>query len=133
MLRAQRKAPSDPTLAMDVATRWAGLADVQVELKDYAAARRSRLRQADLLGALLEKDPENAELLDNWGVCHRGLSFVAYRQNDLAAAKGYLKVAQSTFSRLSEMDPSNQRWREQLAYANRVVPILDNAIAARRP
>lgn len=117
--------PHDAGLALDLATRWAGLADVQVELKDYAGARESRSRQAGILGALLKADPENAELRDNWGICHRGMAFIAYRQGDLRATRANLRIAQATFHDLSAMDPQNKRWREQSAYADRAIPIIE--------
>lgn len=125
MLQASARLPNDRGMALDVATNWARLADVQVEVGDYAAARESRLRQVEILRGLMKTDPQNAVLRDNWGISHRGLAFVAYRQGDLAEARANLLVARTTFRSLSAMDPQNKRWREQAAYADRAIPVIE--------
>lgn len=124
MVAAFARRPGDAMLAVDVATRWAWLADVQTERGDYAAARASRQSQAVILKRLLAADPQNADLRDNWGACQRGLSLVAYRQGDLAASIEYLKASQATYRTLAAMDPSNSRWRSQSAYADRALAVL---------
>jgi hypothetical protein len=124
MQAVQARLPGDPTAALDVATRWARLADVQSELGDHEKAQASRLTQAAILKRLLAEDPDNATFRDNWGVCQRGLSLIAYRRGDLPAAIAYLREAGATFRDLSQMDPVNSRWREQAAYADRAIVIL---------
>ena len=120
--------PDDPDVALDLGTRWAKLADVQAQLGDYPAARKSRLAQASILRALLDKYPDNATFRDNWGVCHRGLASIAFREGSKSEALGYIEVAKSTFLGLSKMDPANARWREQAAFAEEAIRKLTNEL-----
>ncbi|MDB5471320.1 MAG: hypothetical protein JWR84_2880 [Caulobacter sp.] len=124
MVAAFARQSDDASLALDVTTRWAWLADVQNERGDYAAARASRQSQAAILKRLLAADPQNADLQDNWGACQRGLSLVAYRQGDVAAAIEHLKVSQATYRALAVMDPTNSRWQSQAAYTDRALSAL---------
>ncbi|NBB16013.1 TIR domain-containing protein [Caulobacter sp. SLTY] len=120
--------PEDRGLKLDLATRWAWLAETQVAEGDFHAAGDSRLEQKKILAALIGRTPEDATLRDNWGVCHRGLSFIAYQQGNLGAARKYLLEARVTFRSLAALDPSNTRWRDQLAYADRALPIIESKL-----
>ncbi len=128
MRRAAALKPDDRGLALDISTRWAWLADVQLERADFSAARDSRNAQAELLKGLLANDPTNAELLDNWGAAHRGLAVVAYRSGDLTEARRQLLVAQSIFRDLSSMEPASVRWRDQIAFINRALAHVETSL-----
>ncbi|WP_271066404.1 toll/interleukin-1 receptor domain-containing protein [Caulobacter sp. NIBR1757] len=126
MRKAQALRPLDRALALDMSTRWAWLADVHTSRKDFAAARASRLAQAEILKTLLAADPLNAELRDNWGVCHRGLALIAYRSGDFAVARQNLQIARTVFRELSALDPANARWRDQAAFSDKAIRMLES-------
>lgn len=121
MRKAAALRPSDTGLANDVATRWAWLADVQTERGDHAAAWTSRMAQGAILRRLLSADTDNAVLLDNWGVCNRGLALIAFRRGDLTGSLEKLRIARDTFRSLQTRDPTNRRWREQATYAEQAI------------
>ncbi len=126
MAQAQALKPADVGLALDMATRWAWLADVQVKRKDYGNGRLSRMTQAGILTRLLDSDPLNAELRDNWAMCHRALAFIAFHTGDLAGARDALRITQVTFHDLHALDPANARWRDQAADADRALRALSD-------
>jgi tetratricopeptide (TPR) repeat protein len=127
MRKAQALMPRDPALALDVSARWAWMADVQLGRKEFTAARSSRLAQAQILKGLLARDPLNAELRDNWGVCHRGLALIAYRSGDFEVARLNLQIARTVFRELSTLDPANSRWRDQATFADKALQMLESS------
>ncbi len=124
-LRVAAKMPTEMSVALDTATSWGWLADAEALAGNLPGALDGRLRQEAMLDALLRREPDNAQYLENWGNAQRGLSRLAYLQGNLSDAKRRLQRVHKIFRPLALADPDNQLWRDQTDYAEKTMKWLD--------
>ena len=125
MERAYAAAPSDPDIAYDMSNSLAWQANAFSLAGQRDDMRAVRTKQIELLDRLLKADPDNARLLDSWGMAQLALARDSFDDGDYARARQRLAIFKATFSRLAARDPENARWREQVRNAEKFLTSIN--------
>ncbi|WP_298337059.1 toll/interleukin-1 receptor domain-containing protein [uncultured Erythrobacter sp.] len=113
-LEASSLKPEDPKHLVDIANRYAWLAETHAGLGELTEERTARLEGEKHAEMLLERDPENRDWQDLWLASQIALAEDEIDVGDTRAADKRLARAQSVAEELVQRDPENAAWKLKL-------------------
>lgn len=111
---ARKKGPV-PSVLQDIANRHAWLADVYRANKQGSRQLEQRRLEVSILDTLIQKDPNNKDLKEQWISAQRIIGWLEFEAGDKSSALARLRLAAEASDHLVAFDPSNRRWARQNA------------------
>jgi tetratricopeptide (TPR) repeat protein len=118
-MRTAARGSRDPAMIHAVANRYAWLADAYRAQGDLVRAWPLRLRQEQMLAALLKADPDNLDFKESWLTNQFSIAELEIDRGARDAARTRLRRALVQVEALTRADPDNATWasrRKRIVY-----------------
>jgi len=111
LMRRAARDSEDPEIIGAVTNRHGWLADAYRAAGDLGRAWSNRRTQEQLLGRLIARDPDNADLRERWLTNQFMMAELEMDRKQVSPARRRLLRASGVADELIRLDPANQEWR----------------------
>ena len=122
MLQILERQPNEPSAMLDVANRYAWLADAYRAAGSRSKEIEMRATGKALVDRLIALEPDNYDYRDMWVAAQTALAKAELAVGATATARGRLLTTSKQVARMIAYDPQNKNW---LNYSNNLENILE--------
>lgn len=122
MLQILGRQPNNPSAMLDVANRYAWLADAYRAADNRSKEVEMRVTGKALVDRLIAFEPDNYDYRDMWVAAQTALAQAELAVGSTASARSRLLVTRKQIAQMVDYDTQNKNWRN---YSNNLEKILD--------
>ncbi len=113
-INLERMLPENVDVQYELADGYAWVADSLLEFSSVSKVRQARLKEKQILSALLSKNPRNSKVLGALHVPNRALAHIAMTQGNFKEAIKLFTEALHIARNLKDKDSENQEWKSKV-------------------
>jgi len=111
MLQILERRPNEPSAMLDVANRYAWIADAYRAAGDRSKEVEMRTTGKVLVDRLIALEPDNYDYRDMWVAAQTALAQAELAVGSTATARSRLLITRKQIAQMVDYDPQNRNWR----------------------